>query len=58
MGREKGLNRIVLWGRSMGAVAGVKYCEYLQERGLGMNINGISNQISVEICGIILDSPF
>lgn len=42
----------------MGAVAGVKYCEYLQERGLGLNINGISNQISVEICGIILDSPF
>jgi pimeloyl-ACP methyl ester carboxylesterase len=44
---SNGIQSYILWGRSMGAVASIKYCE------MSMNTNN-----GVEICGLILDSPF
>lgn len=45
--RQYGINSFILWGRSMGAVACVKYCEML-----------MTNSKPIQIRGIILDSPF
>lgn len=42
-----GIEKYILWGRSMGAVASVKYCQM-----------SMYNCTCVEIYGLILDSPF
>lgn len=51
---EMGMNKIMLWGRSMGAVASLKYIELWSNFFEFHTYRGIN----IEIVGCILDSPF
>lgn len=45
-----GVQRVILWGRSMGAASAVKYCELVQTYRYG--------DTRKEVLGIVLDSCF
>lgn len=60
LGREYGVEKVVLWGRSMGAAIAVKVLEHYEEmRNPDNIIDTLENKNNApRITGLILDSPF
>ena len=58
--RSLGVLQVVLWGRSMGAVASILYCaeEIEREKEKFRTPRGLSKRAKSVVCGMILDSAF